>query len=378
MTTPTPPPKQIVTPYSVSGLVDYDKLVKDFKVELLTDDQIARIGSLTHQTPHTWLRRGLFFCHRDINGILDDVEKNNPFYLYTGRGPSSDALHLGHLVPFIFTQYLQSAFQAQLVVQLTDDEKYLWKDVTIPETQHYAIENIKDIIASGLDEDKTFIFTDYEYMPRMYPLVTQIQSREFLISTKDNVGKISFPAIQAAPAFPSCFPHLFGKNKIRCLIPCAIDQDPYFRMTRDHSEALGAYKPSLIMSKFFPALQGSMGKMSASDPNSAIYLIDSYQQIQDKINNHAYSPVKTVSDIKDGLLVIDDDVPYQYLKFFLDDDAQLNKIKDDYISALMTPQDVKNILIQTLQEVVSNHQIKRNKVTNEVIQQFMEIRKPKK
>lgn len=31
--------------------------------------------------------------------------------------------------------------------------------------------------------------------------------------------------LQAAPSFPSSFPHLFsGKDNPRCLIPCAIDQ----------------------------------------------------------------------------------------------------------------------------------------------------------
>lgn len=39
------------------------------------------------------------------------------------------------------------------------------------------------------------------------------------------LGKISFPAIQAAPSFSSSFPQIFGeKSNIPCLIPCAIDQ----------------------------------------------------------------------------------------------------------------------------------------------------------
>ena len=46
-----------------------------------------------------------------------------------------------------------------------------------------------------------------------------------------------------------------GVQDIRCLIPCAIDQDPYFRMTRDVAPRLKMHKPSLIMSRFFPALQ---------------------------------------------------------------------------------------------------------------------------
>lgn len=43
----------------------------------------------------------------DLLQILDLYESGKKFYLYTGRGPSSESLHLGHLIPFHFTQYLQ-------------------------------------------------------------------------------------------------------------------------------------------------------------------------------------------------------------------------------------------------------------------------------
>merc|ERR1712232_1386481 len=108
-----------------------------------------------------------------------------------------------------------------------------------------------------------------------------------------NIGQSAFPAIQAAPSFPSSFSKPLGDdlplaNKDRtgaadnmaCLIPCAIDQDPYFRVTRDIAHKLGPQthplkgKPSLIHAKFFPPLQGAQGKMSASDENSAIFLTD--------------------------------------------------------------------------------------------------------
>jgi tryptophanyl-tRNA synthetase len=42
-------------------------------------------------------------------------------------GPSSEAMHLGHLMPFIFSKYLQDAFNVPLVIQITDDEKYFHK-----------------------------------------------------------------------------------------------------------------------------------------------------------------------------------------------------------------------------------------------------------
>jgi tryptophanyl-tRNA synthetase len=50
------------------------------------------------------MRRGLVFSHRDLETILDRHEKGQPFFLYTGRGPSSDSMHLGHMVPFTFAK----------------------------------------------------------------------------------------------------------------------------------------------------------------------------------------------------------------------------------------------------------------------------------
>ena len=74
-----------------------------------------------------FFRRGIFFSHRDLAKILDAAENRKGLYLYTGRGPSSAAMHLGHLVPFLMTQWLQAALGVPLVVQMTDDEKFLWK-----------------------------------------------------------------------------------------------------------------------------------------------------------------------------------------------------------------------------------------------------------
>lgn len=49
---------------------------------------------------------------------------------------------------------------------------------------------------------------------------------------------------------------MFGSRKdLQCLIPCAIDQDPYFRMTRHVAPPMGYKKPAQLYSSFFPALQ---------------------------------------------------------------------------------------------------------------------------
>jgi tryptophanyl-tRNA synthetase len=72
----------------------------------MTDELRAKIETLTGEKPHRFIRRGIFFCHRDLDICLNNYEKMNPFFLYTGRGPSAESLHLGHTIPFIFTQYL--------------------------------------------------------------------------------------------------------------------------------------------------------------------------------------------------------------------------------------------------------------------------------
>ena len=140
---------QTITPWEVeaAGGIDYDKLIRDFGCSRIDAALIARVERLTGRRAHRFLRRGLFFSHRDLTELLDAYERGEPFYLYTGRGPSSEALHLGHLVPFQFTQWLQEAFQVPLVIQLTDDEKFLWKDLSVGECHRLGYENARDIIA---------------------------------------------------------------------------------------------------------------------------------------------------------------------------------------------------------------------------------------
>ncbi|GJU80574.1 tryptophan--tRNA ligase, cytoplasmic [Tanacetum coccineum] len=162
-------------------------------------------------------------CNRDFNEILDAYERGEKFYLYTGRGPSSEALHLGHLVPFMFTNYLQDAFKVPLVIQLTDDEKCMWKNLSVEESERLACENAKDIIACGFDVHGIFGFTGEDHIGKVF--FPAVQVRSFLTTPPLNLSFTEESGFIAVPSFPSSFPHLFpGQDKLRCLVPCAIDQ----------------------------------------------------------------------------------------------------------------------------------------------------------
>ncbi|XP_025016949.1 tryptophan--tRNA ligase, cytoplasmic [Tetranychus urticae] len=385
--------EDLVTPWDVVSKsetgVDYEKLISRFGCSRIDSDLIARMAKLINGPVHHLLKRQIFFSHRDLNKILDRYEQGKPFFLYTGRGPSSKALHLGHLIPFMFTKWLQGTFNVPLVIQLTDDEKYFWKNIPLEETIELARENAKDIIACGFDIKKTFIFNNwnfvgscpsfYQNIGRILRLVNNNQVRSIFGIGKDAdcIGKTFFPACQAAPSFSSSFPFIFdGKKDVPCLIPCAIDQDPYFRLTRDVAPRLGFPKPSLIHSSFFPALQGVKSKMSASETNSAIFLTDTPKQIKDKINKYAFSGGGTTVEehqAKGGNCDID--ISYQYLTFFLDDDEKLEEIRKSYSAGTLLTGHLKKELITILQKLVAEHQERRKQVTDEMLDEFMKLRK---
>uniref|UniRef100_A0A8D8SRY1 Tryptophan--tRNA ligase, cytoplasmic n=1 Tax=Cacopsylla melanoneura TaxID=428564 RepID=A0A8D8SRY1_9HEMI len=376
-----------VTSKSLTG-VDYDKLIKKFGSSKIDEELMARFEKVTGKKVHHLLRRGVFFSHRDVHTILNLYEQGKPFFLYTGRGPSSDSMHLGHLIPFMFTKWLQDVFDVPLVIQLTDDEKALWKNIKPEDARKLAYENAKAIVACGFKLDSTFIFSDIDFMnPAFYLNIVKIQKLVNATTVKaifgvqdcDSVGKFSFPAIQAAPSFSSTFPFIFGsQTKVPCLIPCAIDQDPYFRLTRDVAPKLGYVKPALIHSTFFPALQGANTKMSASDLNSAIFLSDTPKQIKNKVNKHAYSGGQaTVEEHREKGGNCDVDIAYQYLTFFLEDDDKLETIRKDYTSGELLTGELKKILIDTITPVVQQHQEAMKQVTEEVLKQFMTPRKLK-
>ncbi|MFP4401078.1 MAG: tryptophan--tRNA ligase, partial [Candidatus Woesearchaeota archaeon] len=249
--------KTIVTPWEVKGNIDYDKLIKEFGVSKIDDALVGRIKKITGKEPHYYLKRNIFFAHRDLKFILDEYEKGNKFFLYTGRGPSGNT-HMGHMIPWFFTKWLQDVFDVELYFQMTDDEKFLFKpDLTLEDTNNMAKENALDLIALGFDPKKTHIIIDTEHADLMYKEALKVAKKitfstvksSFGFTNETNIGSIFFTSFQAVPAFLPCI--IKGK-KMPCLIPHAIDQDPHFRVSRDVIPKLGYYKPASIQCRFLP------------------------------------------------------------------------------------------------------------------------------
>ncbi|MAG45474.1 tryptophan--tRNA ligase [Candidatus Pacearchaeota archaeon] len=361
-----------VTPWEVSGNIDYNKLIKGFGVSKIDNKLLERIKKHTKEL-HFMLRRKIFFAHRDLNWILDEYEKENKFFLYTGRAPSGK-IHIGHLQPWIFTKWLQDKFNVELLFQFPDEEKFLFKQkLSFEEGQKYLQDNMLDVIATGFDPKKTKFLIDTKHANLMYKEACRVAKKitfsmvksSFGLNDKSNIGSIFYTSMQAVPAF---LPSILKNKKIPCLIPHAIDQDPHFRLTRDILPKLGHYKPGSIQCSFLPPLQGIQGKMSSSSEISAIYTSDTEKEVERKIKKYAFSGGQTsLKEHKEKGGNPDIDVSFQWLKYLFEpNDKKLNKIETDYKSGSLLTGELKEILINKINTFLKKHRQKREKARKQI------------
>ncbi|MEM2760543.1 MAG: tryptophan--tRNA ligase [Nitrososphaerales archaeon] len=358
-----------VTPWTVEGKIDYNKLVRDFGTELITEELLERVRKHVGEL-HPFLKLQYFFSHRDFDWILDRYEKGEKFYLYTGRGPSG-SVHLGHIMPWLFTKYLQDKFDAKLLFQLTDDEKFLYHDSkSMDEINKYVYENMLDIIAIGFDNKKTKILIDTKHIKHLYPIAVDIAKRitfstvkaVFGFQNSTNIGMISFPAIQAAPCF---LPSRIEGKPTPCLIPAAIDQDPYWRVTRDIAEKMGYYKPAQIHSKFLPGL-GTGGKMSSSQPETAIFTTDEPELIEKKISNSFTGGQPTI-ELQRKLGANADICPvFWYLRYMFENEKNSDERYVKCKSGGLLCHECKHDLIEHVKPYMRDFQERREKAKDRI------------
>ncbi|MDY0293377.1 MAG: tryptophan--tRNA ligase [Candidatus Methanomethylophilaceae archaeon] len=350
-----------VTPWEVTGDIDYDLLQERFGTTPIDGallDRMSRYGEI-----HPMLRRGIFYSHRDMVRILDDYDKGERFTLYTGRGPSGNT-HLGHLMPWIFNKWIQDTFDVPMYFQMTDDEKFLFKDLTLEDTKRMAYENALDFAALGFDPDKTRIIVDTENIDTLYPLALKVAKKVTFSTAKavfgfdnsTNIGSIFFTAIQAAPAFLES--EIRGRP-VPCLIPCGIDQDPHFRVTRDVAPGLGYPKPSLIYCKMFPGLSGG-DKMSSSDENATIYTTDGPKAVRKKVGKAFTGGCVSVEEQREKGGNPEVCAVFKYFYYlFEEDDSKLDELADSCRRGEILCGECKMRLTERINVFLEDHQAKR-------------------
>jgi len=358
-----------VTPFDVEGTVNYDKLVDKFGTERISDELKEEFFDLAGDR-NLYVDRDFIYSHRGLDKTLEEYQEGDGFFLYTGIGPSGP-MHIGHIISYYFTAWMQRKFDVNVYIQVTDDEKYWDRDITDDEIDEYVEDNVREVAAAGFDPDKTFIFRNREYMGNMYDGIVKIAEKVnnsqvsgvFGFEGSTNIGMNFWPAIQNIPTF-------FEEK--RCLIPAGIDQDPYWRIQRDIAEKFGHKKTAAIHTKFIPALTGPDGKMSSSKPKTAIMLDDTPEQVEEKVKKHAYSGGgDTLEEHREEGADLSVDTSFQWLRnLLMEDDERLAEIAEQYSSGEMMTGEIKEILVEELNEFLQGHQ-ERKENADEIVQQMM-------
>ena len=358
---------QKINPYEVEGVIDYDRLINEFGIKKLNKSDLERIKKIAGEL-HPYLRRGIFFAHRDIKWCLDEYEKGNKFFLYTGRGPSGP-IHLGHLGAWRFTKWLQDKFDVELWFQFTDEEKFLFKtNQTYEEIQEWTQKNMIDVAALGFNPKKTHFIIDTKHAGIMYPEAIKVAKKitfstikgAFGFTDSNNIGSIFYTSMQTVPTF---LPNILKNENRPCLIPLGVDQDPHFRVSRDVVEKLGHKKPAILHCKMMSPLTGPEGKMSSSSFDKEILLTDDPKTVKKKVNKYAFSGGReTLEEHRKLGGNPDIDVPYLWLQYFEDDDVKLKQIYDNYKSGKLLSGEIKAILIDKINTFLADYQKRRKNI----------------
>ncbi|MDE1823617.1 MAG: tryptophan--tRNA ligase [Candidatus Micrarchaeota archaeon] len=350
-----------VDPYSVEGTIDYKALAGRFGIKLIDEKLKERIrkdaGGL-----HFMIRRDIYFANRDMDWLLDQYEKGNRFYLYSGIAPSG-TMTIGHLMPFMMMQWLQEKFGVEVMIQIPDEEKFLAKrdlKLSMEELHKLAYDDALNIAALGFDPKKTKIFLNTEYAGTLYKHAVRVAKHITFSIVKDafgfgndtNIGTLFYTSMQAVPAF---LKSVEQRKNVPCLIPLGVDQDVHFRVARNAIEKLGYYKPAIMHSKFLPSLKGG-AKMSSSDPDNTIYINDDHAAVVKKVNR-AITGQQSTAELQKKLGGDPEKCAVcQYYKYIFEpDDKKLDKILDAERKGTLLAGEHKKHLADTINKFLDNH-----------------------
>ena len=117
---------------------------------------------------------------------------------------------------------------------------------------------------------------------------------------------------------------------------------------------MGLMQPSSTYHQFAVGMTG--GKMSSSQPETTIFLNDSMKSIEKKIKASFWGGQSTIEEHRSKGGNPEIDVAYQYLRYFFEeDDNELNKIREEYISGELLTGEIKAICVDKATTWMKTH-----------------------
>ena len=317
--------------------------------------------------PSKYMQLGITFAHKDLEMVAEAIAENKPWAVVSGLNPSGP-LHLGHKAIFDELLWMQRN-GAEVFIPITNDESYtVGKTKSLAEARKIAYEQvIPSIIAMGFDSKKTHIFVDSDY-PDIYNVAMDISTKLTLNKAfgvfgfdkkteGENPGTMFYrSAVQVAQILLPQYEEFGGPKPT--IIPVGIDQHPYILLARDVAEKKGFIPPAEIVTKFLQSLKEPRKKMSASNPESCIFLTDSPEVAKEKIQKAFTGGLSSAEFQKKMGGVPEICSIFLLLKYHFLNPKEVAQLKETYEKGEVMNVNLKKIAIKNVQEYLKDHQFK--------------------
>ena len=342
----------MIDPWASFSL-DYDKLVNQFGIGKISDI-VSDI-----KNPQRLMRRGVIFGHREFNEVNDLINQDKEFAVVSGMMPSGQ-MHIGHKMVVDQLKWYQDK-GAMLSLPIADLEAYAARDMSFEKGREIAVEEyLTNWIALGLDLEKDNVNVYLQSQNK------ELQDLAFKAANKTNfsqlkaiygftpstsIAHVQAPLMQVADILLPQIEEFGGPKKV--VVPVGIDQDPHIRLTRDIAhrlnDELGFLSPASTYHRFLTGLTGD--KMSSSKPATAIYLNDDTKDAVKKVKSAKTGGRESLKEQQELGGEVDKCVIYELLVYhFIDDDEELEKIRQECLDGTLRCGDCKMRTAELLEE----------------------------
>lgn len=342
-----------IDPWGSNAIENYDHIFGEFGLSKFPDSMRKELG-------HIFFERNIVIAHRDFEKVLKRIKEKKKFINITGIA-SSGPYHFGHKADIDLFRFFKEkgAVNCFCVCDL-DAYNSRVKINTLKDAQEIAVENTAHALALGLKEKDIFVQSNREarYYSFAFELGKKITAKTFeAIYGHLDLGKVSANLLQYADILHGQLPEYNGQ--MPSITGIGLDQDPHARATRDLVKRL-PYEletPSFIYFRHQSGLkEGS--KMSASEPDTALFLNDSKEVAERKIKRAFSGGRPSVEEHRTLGGVLEIDKVYELLLFHYPNTKKLNKIAEDFSSGKMLSSELKQIAVDFFLEFLEKHQHK--------------------
>lgn len=311
--------------------------------------------------------RGIIVAHRGFDAILDCIKNKKDFIQLTGIA-SSGPLHLGHKLDVdIYLLFKEMGAKSKFVI--SDIDAYVSRpDSKIPDldtAKKIAVDNIAHLLALGVDKEDIYVQSNMNsrYYEFAFEISKKITENSFRATYGHvDLGKVSANLLQYSDILHLQLEEYFGP--MPSITGIGIEQEPHARVCRDLSRKLNykLFPPSFVYFLHQSGLQEG-SKMSASKPETAIFLSDSVSDMRRKIKKSFSGGRETLEEHREFGGDPDIDKAYEILRYHCLDSELVVRIYEEYKSGKMLTGELKKICIEFLENFLVSHQekVKQNK-----------------